>query len=489
MTSEQVPNGYNTPIPSKILTPDHVDSRIGPLDFVDGVPTAETGERLFDHLDFLRGVEVFLNCIPAASMEAMRLGCASQGVDACHKVLIMDDLLDSDPMFLTGNTDTVYVAGFMDLERDGPVVVEIPPGCGPGTVNDAWFRFVIDMGGPGPDQGKGGKYLILPPGYDGDVPDGYFVATSRSNSNWIILRGFLVDGKPDAATKMFTEGLKIYPLTQADDPKPMEFISSTGCLYNTIHANNAEFYDELASVIEREPIDVIDPETRGLMAAIGIYKDKPFAPDARMRKLLVEAAEVGNGTARAIYFRWREDGAMLYDDRKWHTFFIGDDYEWLRDEGRGGRHLDARTMFFYVATVNTPAMAWKLVGIGSQYAGSDLDADGNYFDGSQQYRLRLPADAPVKNFWSICVYDTQTRSELQTGQPLPSRNSAKGELELNTDGSVDILFGPEPPAELRNNWIQTVPGKGWFTVLRLYGPLEPWYDKSWKPGDVEVITG
>ena len=487
MSHESIPAGYNTPVPSKILTPDHVESRIGPLDFVDGVPTVDTADRLFDHLDFLRGVEAFLTCVPAASIEAMRVGFVSKGIDACHKLLIMDELLNSDPFFLTGNTDTVYCGGFMDLEQDGPTVVEIPPGCGPGTVNDAWFRFVIDMGGPGPDRGQGGKYLILPPGYDGDVPDGYFVAESQSFSNWIILRGFLVDGKPDAATKMFEEGLKIYPLAQVDNPPAMEFHSTAGQLFNTIHANDAEFYAELAPVIHREPVDMIDPEVRGLLAAIGIHKDKPFAPDERMQRLLVQAAEVGNATARALYFRWRDDEPLIYDDRRWHTYFIGGDYQWLGDEGRGGRYLDARTFFFYVATVNTPAMALKLVGAGSQYAGVDMDADGNFFDGSKRYRLRLPANVPAKNFWSICVYDTQTRSELQTGQPYPSRNNVRGELEANDDGSVDIMFGPEQPDELPNNWIQTVPGKGWFTVLRLYGPLEPWYDHTWKPGDVEII--
>ncbi|MFV1991841.1 MAG: DUF1214 domain-containing protein, partial [Acidimicrobiales bacterium] len=209
---------------------------------------------------------------------------------------------------------------------------------------------------------------------------------------------------------------------------------------------------------------------------------------AGMRKILVEAAEVANATARSPYFRWRDGGAAIYDDRKWHTYFIGGDYQWLRDEGRGGRYLDARTFFFYVATVNTPAMALKLIGVGSQYAGADVDSDGNSFDGSKQYRLRLPAGVPAKNFWSICVYDPQTRSELQSGQEFPSRNNTSGDVEMNDDGSFDILFGPEQPSELPNNWVQTVPGKGWFTVLRLYGPLEPWYDQTWKPGDVELIA-
>lgn len=485
--SQTAPAGYNTPIPSKILTPDRVESRLGTLEFMDGVPTAETANRVFDNLDFMRAVEVFLNCVPAASIEALRLGFAEVGADAYNRMLIMDERLNSNPLFLTGNADTVYCGGFMDLEKDGPMVVEIPPGCGPGTVNDAWFRFVIDMGGPGPDRGQGGKYLILPPGYDGDVPDGYFVATSTSFSNWIILRGFLVDGKPDASSTMFRDGVKIYPLSQTDNPPTMEFISAGELQFNTVHANDASYFDEIAPVIQREPIDMIDPETRGLLASIGIHKDRPFEPDERMRGILVEAAAVANATARSLYFRWRTDEALIYDDRTWHSYFIGGDYRWLRDEGRGGRHLDARTFYFYMATVNTPAMAFKIVGAGSQYAGTDVDSDGNFFDGSKSYRLRLPAGVPAKDFWSICVYDPQTRSELQTGQEFPSLNNCSGPLQENADGSIDIVFGPEEPAELATNWIQTVPGKGWFTALRLYGPLDAWFDQTWRPGDIECL--
>ena len=479
--------GYNNVIPAKITTPDRVETRLGTLEFHDGIPTVDTATALFDHLDFLRGVEVFLSCVPAASLEAMHRGMVELGLDACNKVAIADRLLDFDPLFLTGNTDTVYASAILDLERDGPTVVEIPKGCGPGTVNDAWFRFIIDMGGPGPDRGAGGKYLIVPEGYDGAIPDGYFVATSPSSVNWLILRGFLLDGQPDHAVAMFREGLRVYPLSAADAPPATEFTSLSGIPFNTIHANDVEFYDELAAVIAREPIGVIDPETRGLLASIGIHKDRPFEPDARMRAILVEAAAVGNATARAISFRSRDPQAPIYEDRRWMTGFIGGDYRWLRDDGRGGRHLDARTLFFYVATVNTPAMAWHIPGVGSQYALAVVDAAGQPFDGSAQYRLRIPADAPAKDFWSVVVYDPQTRSELQTSQPYPSRNSKRDVMRYNDDGSVDLWFGPTAPEGNEQNWIQTVPGKMWFTILRLYGPLEPWFDKTWRPGDVERI--
>ena len=162
MTTTTATPNYNTSIPDEIMTPDAVQTRIGTLTFVDGVPTAETTRLAYDHLDFLRGVEVFLNFVPAASLEAMRRGNAERGAKASHQALIFDQLMDSNPLWLTPNTDTVYVSVFLDLERDGPTVVEIPPGCGPGTVNDAYFRFVVDMGAPGPDAGKGGKYLIVP---------------------------------------------------------------------------------------------------------------------------------------------------------------------------------------------------------------------------------------------------------------------------------------------------------------------------------------
>ncbi len=484
MGNDDIPKGYNTPIPSKITTSDRVETSLGTLDFRDGVPSVETSAKLFDNLDLMRAVEVFLACIPAASMEALRRGHVELGVDANHKFAITDQLMDSDPLFLTGNTDTVYCSGFVDLEA-GPLVVEIPPGCGPGTVNDAWFRFVVDMGGPGPDRGQGGKYLLLPPGYEGEEPEGYFVARSRSYSNWIILRGFLVDGKPDAATKMFEDGVRIYPMGQAERAPEMGFIRASKRQVNTIHANDVTYFDEIAPVIAREPVDMIDPETRGLLASIGIHMDQPFAPDERMRAILVDAAAIGNATARALFFANRDEGFRIYDDRQWHTFFVGGDYRWLRDDGRGGRHLDARSLFFYVATVNTPAMALKLVGAGSQYCGTSRDSDGDYLDGGATYRLHLPAGIPAKDFWSICVYDTQTRSELQTSQPFPSRNDLRQELEFDADGSCDILFGPEAPAEKAGNWIQTGPGKGWFGALRLYGPLEPWFDHTWRPGDIE----
>ena len=476
------------------MTPDSVETRIGTLKFFDGYPTDETARKVYDNLDFMRGVEVFLNFVPAASLEALRLGSAGLGITKCNQALIMDQLADSNPLLLTANTDTVYCMAFLDLGADGPTVVEIPPRCGPGTVDDAFFRFVIDMGGPGPDAGKGGKYLIVPEWYKGEIPkdvkDGgeYYVARSPSKVNWVALRGFLVDGKPDAPNKMFKDGLKIYPLSRKDNPPKMEFISGSKIPFNTIHANDFEFFVEVDHVIQNEPLEFLDPELRGVAGSIGIVKGKKFEPDARMKKILTEAVAVGNATARTLSFKSRDPAAYKYPGSQWKTAFIGNDYEWLNgDGGMAGRNIDARAYFFYVATVNTPKMAAKIIGKGSQYAMANCDSSGRYLDGEKNYKLNIPKDVPAADFWSVVIYDPQTRSELQTSQPYPSKMSKRDQMIANADGSVDLYFGPKAPVGKEANWTQTVLGKGWFAIFRAYGPLEPWFDKTWRPGEIELV--
>jgi hypothetical protein len=481
--------GYNQLIPPSIMTADEVETSIGTLEFFDGMPSEKTVELVYDNLDRMRGVEVFLDFVPLASIEGLRRGMVGLGVEKANQILLYDGLMDSNSLFLTGNTDTVYAIGMLDLERDGPTVVEIPAGAGPGTVNDAYFRFVTDMGAPGPDRGKGGKYLLLPPGYKGEVPEGYFVSESPTYVNWLPLRGFLKDGKPDDAVKMWTEGLKIYPLADAANPPELEVISGTGKVMNTIHANDYSFFAEIDEVIQREPVGALDPELRGNLAAIGIQKGQPFKPDARMKQILTDAVAIGNATARSLAFRPRSETIWYYGpDGSWFSAFDGGDYRWLVDDGNGGRNKDARSLFFYIATVNTPAMVLEMVGVGSQYALASTDSKGRYLDGSKDYTLTIPADVPAKDFWSLVVYDPQTRSMLQTDQPYPSKNNERNQdLVTNADGSTTLWFGPTPPKGHEANWIQTVPGKGWFICLRLYGPLESWFDKTWRPGEIELV--
>ena len=480
---------YNQTIPPEILTSDTVETSIGTLNFFDGLPDEDTVAKVYDNLDRIRATQAFLDMVPLASIEGMRRGMESVGVDASNKILLYSDLMDSNSLFLTGNTDTIYALAVLDLKRDGPTVVEIPAGAGPGTVNDAYFRFVIDMGAPGPDRGKGGKYLILPPDYKGAIPEGYFAVESPTYVNWVPLRGFLVDGKTDAAVAMWTKGLKIYPLTQKENPPKLEIVNGSSVVMNTIHANNEKFYEEIAEVIQREPLDFLNPELRGNLASLGIEKGKEFAPDARMQEILKDGVAIANATARALSFRPRSETIQLYgEESAWFTAFDGGSYQWLYNGGTGGRNKDARSLFFYIATVNTPAMVLEMIGAGSQYALAAQDSADQYLDGAKNYNLTIPADVPAKDFWSIVVYDPQTRSMLQTNQPYPSKNNERNrDLVKNADGSTTIWFGPNSPEGKEANWIETVPGKGWFICLRLYGPLSPWFEKTWKPGEIELV--
>jgi hypothetical protein len=297
-------------------------------------------------------------------------------------------------------------------------------------------------------------------------------------------RGFKVDGDLKPGVESIKEHLRIYPLAQAKNPPETKFINGSGVELNTVHSNDFSYFEELNQVVQEEPSEALDPERLGLFASIGIEKGKPFAPDARMKKILTDAVAVGNATSRAILYRSRMKEAYFYPDSAWVTTFAGG-YEFLLQPGV--RNLDARTMFHYYATGITPAMALKMVGIGSQYAAAFVDSEGKPLDGSKTYKIHLPPHIPAKDFWSFVVYDNQTRSMLQTDQQFPSIGSQREGVVVNPDTSVDVWFGPTAPRGHEANWVQTVPGKGWNVLFRLYGPLQPWFDKTWKPGEFEVV--
>jgi hypothetical protein len=479
--AQQVKYKMTTDIPASVTTPDTVETSIGTLKFFDGFPDDATVQNVYDNLDFQRGVQAFLNSLPAEVLYSIRLGLRIFGPDN-QTVLSSESLLDSRSLVAVPNTETIYNFVWLDA-KDGPLVVEMPPNI-LGFINDYWGRFVSDVGKPGPDKGNGGKYLLLPPGYTGAVPIGYFVLHSRTYGNFICFRGFIMNGDLRPAVENTKNHFRVYPLSKLTDPPVMNFVNMSGQDFNTMPATDASLFEHVAQVVHEEPLDAVDPETRGLLSAIGIRKDKPFTPDDRMKGILTNAAAVGNATARVLVFKTRDRSAFFYPDSAWQTAWVGNDLNWSPG---GVLDPDARALFFYFGWGVSPAMGLKMVGVGSQYAMATRDIAGQYLDGAKMYRLHLPLDIPAKDFWSVVVYDPQTRSMLQTDQQFPSMSSQKKGVIINPDTSVDIWFGPKAPPGKEANWIQTIPGKGWFVGFRLYGPLESWFDKTWRPGELELM--
>ena len=477
-------------VPAKITTPDQVETSIGTLKFLDGAPYPETAEKVYDYLDTMRGVDAFLKGIPGASVNNIIWGLSSLGAEEAHQVVVFDNMLDPQSLFLTANSSTMYVFPTLDLERDGPTVVDAPPGM-LGLADDAWFRYLTDIGPLGPDKGEGGKYLFLPPGYKGEVPEGYFPVQSTSYNVWLLVRTSIADGL-EVAARLVKENLKVYPLSKAGNPPEMEFISGTGKAFNTIHANDFSFYEEINEIVQKEPLDLLDPETRGLYASIGIEKGKPFAPDARMKKILTDAVAIGNATARSIVWYPRPTGPMegirLYpdSDSAWNVVYLDGNVFFNGKDGKT-MNSDARTFFHYIATGITPAMAISIPGKGSDYGFILVDSKNRPMEGDKTYRLRLPANVPVNDFWSVTLYDNQTRSMLQTGQQYPALDSIGDKLKKNADGSIDVFFAPKAPKGMESNWLETIPGRSYWLGYRMYGPLEPWFDKTWRPGEVELV--
>ena len=473
---------YSANVPESVTTPDRLHTELlGDLDFFDGMPSKETVNKAYGFLDFSRGTQAFLDGMPAASIYGLLEGFKEAGVNP-GDLGIFEELMDARSLFLTPNSTTVYNMAEVNV-KEGPVVVEIPPGV-LGPVDDAYFRWIIDVGVTGPDKGKGGKYLFVHRDYKGAIPEGYFVARTPSYRNMMFFRVFVKDGDLKAAADGVKAGFRMYPLAQAANPPKQRFLNLSGKQMNTVHANDFHFYEELNAVIQYEPANSFPPELVGQFASIGIKKGQPFEPDARMKKILTEAVAVGNATARALTFAPRKQSVFFYPDRQWNSPFAGMSSEFLNN---GERVLDDRIFFHYVATGITPAMAAPKVGTGSAYGFTAQDSSGEYLDGGKTYSVTLPAPIPVNNFWSFMVYSGQHRSMLETDQKLAGLDSNNPSVKANADGSYTMWFGPKAPEGHEGNWIQTMPGKSYNVLLRLYGPLQPWFDKTWKPGDFEQV--
>ncbi len=457
-----------------------VETRIGTLQFENGYPSDKTVAKLYDELDFQRGVQAYLWGLPMVEMaEWRRAHTETFGAGPFDFTTYLD--FKQKMGILTANATTPYMMAFPNLKETGPLVFEIPAGPTAGGLLDFWQRPFADLGQTGPDKGEGAKYLILGPGHEAMDPEGYIVVRSP---HWHLFLGHRVLHPDPEEAKKLLEAHKLYPYAERDNPPKSKYISTAGIPWQAHQPRGLTYFERLAGILEIEPVEQRDYMMMAMLRPLGIMPGVEFRPDERQARLLVQAALVGEATARAMAYEKRFEGARLWEGKHWEfALFITDTGQDLDTHTQ----LDERVSWFYEAIGVTDGMMGKTVGAGQVYLEAQKDADGDWLDGGRSYRLTIPPNVPMKQFWSVTVYDNDTRCFVQTGQ-LPDKSS-RMDLVTNGDGSVDLYFGPTGPRDktLHGNWVKTVPGEGWFTYFRLYAPTEPYFDRSWQLPDIEKV--
>ena len=455
------------------------ETRLGKIEFESDYVTEATAAKLREELKFQAAVQTFLWSFPLANVMALRDGHHAVGITNTS-IPIFADFLTPKTVVPTGNQSTVYAYNVLTLGAE-PIVLEVIPDV-VGFIGDAWQRPQGDLGRPGPDRGKGGKFLLVPPGFEGELPaQGYYVVRCATFNVFWLVRAFLKDGDNKAAAESL-KGMKLYPLSQPDAPQ--HYVNASEHPARCIPPRGLSYWELLTRALNEETVQPHDRAMMGMASMIGIEKGKPFEPDAAMRALLVEAEKVAFAMNVTLSFESEVPGAVVYEGRQWEFCFLTQSPSF---DGEHRLELYERAAFTHQAMTGAFAMVLSLRGKGSKYIFTSRDATGAHLNGSHSYTLNIPANVPAKDFWSVCVYDAKTRSILDTGRPISAVNSYV-DLPVNADGSVDVHFGPTPPPSGETGWIKTKPGEGFFMYFRFYGPLEPFYDKSWQLNDVVKVN-
>lgn len=452
------------------------ESRIGPLAFEGGYPTDATVAKLYDEMDFQRATQTYMWAIPIVSFAKWQ--------EQHEKVFGQEDgdlvqmVSSRDKMgMLTPNDSTPYLIGFWNLERTGPMVIEYPKGATAGGILDMWQREITDMGLSGPDKGEGGKYLILPPGQRAPAgTESYRVFESPTNNVFPGFRILTTDAKQAEALK---NSYQAYPYAKRDNPRKSRMILAEGKKWTGWPENGLEYWRLLSKMLNEEPVHERDRMMVAMLKPLGIEKGKKFEPDARQKKILEQGAVVGEAMARAQSYAKRQKEAKIWPDSHWKNAVLLD----ANQETKYHTALDERTAWFYEAVTLTAGMARPTPGVGQVYLGIQKDKELQWLQGGNNYTLRVPPNAPAKQFWAMTLYDTETRSFIETKHDIAGLDSRK-DLVKNDDGSVDLYIGPDAPKGKEKNWIPTAPGRGWFAYFRLYAPTEAYFDRSWKLPDL-----
>lgn len=453
--------------------------------FKGGFPAPEDVQTAYDDADLNRAVQAYRFFYPTVSGAAIFKGNRDCGLIDNH----VFGALDGKPHHVgfTYNSDTPYGPVQLDL-RIGPMTIELPPGPLIVVAIDINQRWVGDMGLPGLDAGRGGKHIILPPGYEEDVPTEFYAWKSTTNRVIVGVRSLPVNGDVKGAIERIRT-IKVRPLKPpADwtDPQWLDLSSKAQDTTPLKWENNIKYWEVLHEVIDSEPPYQGYSRYYGELAALGIVKGKSFKPDARLKRILERAAQIANAQMRVQSFADRRPDRVVWPDRKWE--WVGLRSENGDFDAAGYVDLDAREKWFYQAIGASPAMFRRDTHAGSLYWLGLFDKTGAYLDGGKAYKLTVPLPVPGKLFWSLTVYDAETRSQIQTDQGKAALRSLF-ELKDKRGSTVDLYFGPQAPSGREDTWIKTIPGKGWFVYYRIYGPEQPAFDGSWKPGDFEEVKG
>lgn len=456
-----------------------IETRVGKLSFESGYPTQETVTKLYDAMDFQRASQAYLWGLPAVGLNEWRKAHFDIFKAKNGEMLSYLDFTEKLGI-LTPNYTTPYIITLIDIDKSGPFVIEVPPGQMAGMIMDVWQRVLEDMGVVGPDKGKGGKYLILPPGHAKVEAPGYFVVQSPSRLVFAGVR--LIDPDREKAIRELIPGIKTYTWSKTGTGQPMGVRHAGDKKWSQMPPRGMAYWESLHDIVQYEHVMERDRLILAQLRFLGFEKGKPFKPDARQQKILQEAVVVGEAMAKANTEDKRVEPPFWSGTHWKHALVVSID-----QRAPNYDQIDERAAWFYEAVAVSKAMLTQTPGVGQRYIAAYQDKDGAWLDGGKNYRLHVPPNPPARGFWSVTAYDEDTRQMVVTKQGRPDLSSRKADAVKNADGSMDVYFGPTAPAGKEANWIQTEPGKGWFAYFRFYGPTEPFFDKSWTLPDFEQI--
>jgi hypothetical protein len=447
-------------------------------------PDKHTVEQLNGERLYQRAIQAYMTTLPALNQIGMRDGSEAQFGKGYHVLPIWKNRMNAKTLVPTPNCDVIYSMSYLDLKETGPLVVYAPPSV-VGMFNDFFQRTLTDVGAAGPDRGRGGLYLLLPPGYRGIVPGGYFAFESSTYNVFLFFRNVLKQGDdgPDVREAVTTaEQTRIYPLGVVEKDRPkMRFPNASDIVVNMMYPTDFSYWQKLKTFIDYEPVECMSLEARGVLASVGIVKGVPFAPNAATREALARAIRDAPKLIFADRIAGRADKKdRYYMDRQYVSMWADANADFYAPTYRD---VDLMGRFFQFAYSSAPAMANNTINQGSKYPFAARDADGELLDGSNLYKLRLPASIPARLYWAVTIYNPADGTMPATDQPFPSRNEFD-KPPSDPDGSVTLYFAPTKPDGVDGkSWIQTLKGKAFIIAIRLYGVGMEFYDQTWKPDD------